>query len=450
VIHPGSDATRQGQPGTLSDFLDGLRITRFHLMVFLICGLVALLDGYDSAISGLTSTSIAKSLGLDVRDFGPVLAAAQFGYMVGGFAGGPIADHIGRKPTLIGATLMFGVLTLATSIAADMTDLVIYRFLTGLGLGAAATCFISLAAEFAPKRVRGLTVAMLLALVPTGGIVGGILASFLLEQGGWRTMYVIGGVAPLGLAILIYLFVPDSLKFLVDRVGVTESVRHILKRLSEDADAPTAFVSEVRSDTARQSVGKLFADGLAPITLAMWVSFLGVWMVMITSLAWLMPLLLQAGLPPSQAALAIAVNNIGGVAGILLAGRLFDGSDKLLINIVAIAVGAAAALGLALVPPSFGAVIGLCLVIGVSFGVAAGGLTALSATVYPTVVRATGVGWSMGMARLGAAFGPLLIGVIVARGGGLGEAFAALAFVALLAAAVLIIPRRSATLRRLD
>jgi len=176
--------------------IDRSQLTVFHYTVFLLCGSVALMDGYDSVAIGVTGASIATSLALDVKTFGPVFSAAQFGFMAGAFFAGPIADKAGRKGVLVSATVLFGVFSLLTILSHGLEALVTYRFVTGVGLGGAATCFVSLASEYAPKRVRGAVVAFLWTLVPAGNVVGGLLASILMPRAGWESVYLIGGELP--------------------------------------------------------------------------------------------------------------------------------------------------------------------------------------------------------------------------------------------------------------
>jgi len=436
------DATADGRHHAggiaVGDYLDGLRITPFHFAIFLICALVALMDGYDSTVIGMTGTSIAASLHLDIKQFGPVFAAAQFGFMIGGFLGGPIADRRGRKRTLVVATLLFGVGAVVTVFATSLLDLIGYRFVTGLGLGAAATCFVSLCSEYAPRRTRGLIVASLWALVPTGSIVAGVLASIVLPRQGWTMMYLIGGAIPLASALLISLIVPESVKFLVNREGNCAHVSAILTRLSPGAELPAEFSAGLDPKIASRPLAYMFARDMVGTTLGLWVSFFCVWLILVTTLAWISPLLQQEGLSAAQASLVIASNSVGGVIGVIAVGRLIDLYDKYLVNIVMLLAGAMAATAFAFLHATFLTAAGFCFAMGLTIGGASGGLTALVAIAYPVSIRSTGVGWAMGMARFGAAMGPLLAGAIIRYNGGRDRAFVAMAACAAIAAIALV------------
>lgn len=129
--------------------------------------------------------------------------------MAGALIAGPTADILGRKAVLVFATAIFGAFSVVTAFSHTFGELVTYRFITGLGLGLAATCFVTLSSEYAPKRMRGMVVAILWTLVPAGNVVGGLIAAVLLPRSGWQSVYIVGGVLPLLLAALMFVMVPE-------------------------------------------------------------------------------------------------------------------------------------------------------------------------------------------------------------------------------------------------
>src|SRR5205823_7405520 len=151
--------------------------------------------------------------------------------MVVAFALGPVADLIGRKGVLLSATLVFGIFTVCTAFASSFTQLLVIRFLTGVGLGGAMPSFISLASEYAPKRLRATLVAILWAGFPLGGAVGGFLASRMLPAYGWQSLFYLGGVLPLVLALLLLFALPESIGFLVDSGAPVERIGRVLRRV---------------------------------------------------------------------------------------------------------------------------------------------------------------------------------------------------------------------------
>ena len=416
-------------------------LTRFHYLVFTLCGLVALMDGYDSVIIGITAPSIAKTLGLDVKTFGPIFAAAQFGFMAGAFVAGPIADRFGRKLTLVAAALLFGVSTALTTRAGVFGELVAYRFVTGLGLGAAATSFVSLAAELAPERVRGTVVAVLWTLVPGGNVVGGLLASVLIPAAGWQSVYLVGGLVPILVGIAIAFVVPESVSFLAGRDPTDRRIGATLARLVPEVNVAGArfVVTSERADGF--GFVQLFNRKHLPTTACIWVSFFCTWLILITTLAWISPLVQQGGLGVSEASLVIACNSGGGVVGALLIGRFIDVYDKHLINVYALFLGALSVGAFGLIAASLPGFAIVGFLMGFFVGGASAGMMALVALSYPTALRSTGVGWGIAVARLGSAVGPIVAGSIMSAGGGRLDVFSAMAACAIVAAAAIYLLR---------
>jgi AAHS family 4-hydroxybenzoate transporter-like MFS transporter len=119
-----------------------------------LCAFVAMLDGMDLQSIGLAAPAISAQLQIAPQAFGVVFSAALAGLALGAFLLGPVADRVGRKRVLVGATFCFGVFALTTAYAGNVPELLAARFLTGVGLGGAMPSFISLASEYVPKARR--------------------------------------------------------------------------------------------------------------------------------------------------------------------------------------------------------------------------------------------------------------------------------------------------------
>ena len=154
-----------------------------------------MLDGLDLQSIGLAAPAMIAQLHIAPQVFGLVFSAALAGLALGAFLLGPLADRVGRKRVLVGATFCFGVFTLATAYADDLPELLACRFLTGLGLGGAMPSFISLASEYVPKARRAAVVSLLWAGFPLGGVIGGVLGSWIIPAYGWQSIFLVGGVA---------------------------------------------------------------------------------------------------------------------------------------------------------------------------------------------------------------------------------------------------------------
>ncbi|MFZ0837006.1 MAG: MFS transporter [Xanthobacteraceae bacterium] len=424
----------------VTDLINDRPISRYQINVFLLCALAALMDGYDSVIIGITAPAIAASLALDVKSFGPVFSAANFGFMIGAFVAGPLADRFGRKSILISSVVIFGLFSLLTPLSNSYGHLVAFRFLTGLGLGGASTTFVSLSTEYAPLRVRATIVTLMWTMLPAGNVVGGFLSSAILPAYGWMPVYYVGGTVPIAIALLMLVLVPESIGFLAIRNAGRLRLSRIVGRIAPDLPQLAGTTYSITEDrVAGVSIRNLFTDGRALMTICFWVVAFCCWLVLITLLAWMVPVLREAGIPISQAPLMIAANSAGAVIGAPIIGRIMDKISPYYVIIIGFLIGAVAvsALGLAVTSVNLFAV--CAFVAGFAFGGASAGLMALIAVSYPTSIRATGVGWAIGVSRFGAVVGPVLAGMILASGWSLHAFFGSMGALALIATLFMVI-----------
>src|SRR6185437_13957031 len=174
------------------------------------CALVSALDGIDTQSIGVAAPFIAEELGVKLAHFGPIFSSALVGATVGAASFGPLADRFGRKTLLIVAVLLIGGFTILTVFANSVPMLMAIRVLAGLGLGGATPCFIALTSEYTPARLRAALVTLMWSAFPLGGLLGGLLNWYLIPHAGWRAIFYIGGVAPLVLAVVLCLYLPES------------------------------------------------------------------------------------------------------------------------------------------------------------------------------------------------------------------------------------------------
>ncbi|HTF52821.1 MAG TPA: MFS transporter [Pseudonocardia sp.] len=380
-----------------------------------LCALVALLDGFDLQIIGLAAPAIAAALHIPVAGLGAVFAAALAGLAVGGIGFAPLADRVGRKPVLVAAVVCFGLFTLATMTAESVPALLVYRFATGLGLGTAVPCAVSLASEFVPARRRATTAGLLFAGFPFGGVLAGLLGSRLLSTTGWHGLFLVGGVAPLVLAVLMVLLLPESPIFLVARGAPVARIARVLAKVAPDlrVDAGTRFVG-VQPRTGRAPVSRLFESGRRGSTLLLWAASFVAFGVLVVNSSWTPTLLAPLGLPVARTALALAVFNAGSVLATAAGGWLLTRFGARRVLPVAFAVAAVGVAGIGVAAPSLAGVAALQVLIGLGLGCASSGVIGLAAVAYPTAIRSTGVGWALGIGRVGSFSGPLLVAALVA------------------------------------
>ena len=427
-------------PVDLADLIDANPMSSLQWRIVFLCMFAAILDGADTFSIGVAAPSIAAKLGMKLPEFGPVFSAAQFGAAAGAFAFGPLADKFGRKLMLTIAVLIFAVFTFATALADTRSSLIAIRFLAGVGLGGATPCFLSLASEFAPARIRASVTTLLWAGFPLGGMIGGFLNSYLLSHFEWPMLFYVGGVLPIVVAVAIAAAVPEAPSFLVGRTGSAGVLAGLAGRiapaLSGQFSAATRFIQrEVKLPGA--PMRHLFKDGRALTTLLLWIPFFLGFGLLVLVVLWSPAILRNAGMTGPNAALVVAFHGLGGFIGMASSGKLLEKFGPYVL-IPALLLGAVSTLLFGTVGTNVVLASVFDGLIGVFIGIAAAGSIGLASWIYPTSIRSTGIGWAMAMGRVGQVAAPLLAGTMLQMGWKVNDMFLALAAAPL--AAALVIP----------
>lgn len=409
-------------------------VGRYQIGIAALCGFVALLDGLDLQIIGLAGPAIIQMFKIEPARMGAVFSAALAGLTVGGLCLGPLSDRFGRRRLLMICTLWFGVFTLATPLADSFAALLVIRFLTGIGLGGAVPSLIALASEYTPPQRRAATVSVLWAGFPLGGVLGGLLGSWLIPTLGWQWLFWIGGVVPLLVVVLQFFVLPESIGYLVYSGAPSDRIAALLKRTIGADVSPNATFILGEERTAGNRIGELFMQGRAVGTILLWISFFVVYLQLVTNSAWTPILLSRVGVPVPSSALALAAYNFGSVIGTSAAGWLVSRYSPMIVLPAAL-VGTVLAYGsIGYAAPDVTMIIILESLVGLFLGCTSSGLIALSAMFYPTPIRSTGVGWALSMGRFGSFVGPLIVGALLAGGWTIPAIFAAIAAPAVIAA----------------
>src|SRR6202790_2077842 len=219
----------------VAEFIDQQPVGGFQIRLLLTCAAVLFLDGFDAQAIGYVAPALAKEWGLTKGALGPVFSAGLFGLMIGALLFGPLADRAGRKKIIILSTLAFGIGALVTALVQDLNTLLAIRFLTGLGLGGAMPNAIAMTSEFNPRRRRATMVMIMFCGFSVGAALGGLLAAALIPHFGWRSVFIVGGVAPLLLVPILVLRLPESVRFLPLTGRANERVARLLGLLSPRA-----------------------------------------------------------------------------------------------------------------------------------------------------------------------------------------------------------------------
>ncbi|MFC3110990.1 MFS transporter [Undibacterium arcticum] len=397
----------------LEAVIDANPVSRFQVTIIVLCTLVAMFDGFDTQSIAFVAPEIAASWHIPPHAFGMVFGAGLFGGLVGAILFGMAGDRFGRRPTLLLAIVLLAVGSLITPLADSIFQLSAIRFATGLGLGGGVPLFVALTAEYAPKRLRTTLVAVMFCGFPMGAVLGGIASAKLIPAFGWPSVFIAGGVLPLLLLPFFVAFAPESVRFFALRKN-RAAIERILRRMN-CADAWNGSLSTTAPE-ASASVVRLFNDGKAVGTFLLWATyFMGLLMTYFLA-SWIPVFARQSGLSIQTAVTAAVTLNLGSVFGCLIVGRLADrfGPAKPIAS--AFALGAVAIASIGQVGTSGPALCALTFVAGALSLGSQMCTTGLCASFYHTSVRATGLGWSLGVGRVGAIVGPVLGGTLLAAG----------------------------------
>jgi len=396
--------------------LDQQPVSRFQLQVMALCAAVVFFDGFDTQVIGNLVPAISSEFQVPRQAMAPVGVAGLVGLMLGALSLGPLADIVGRRIVIIVSTLVFGVMTVATGALADsVTSLVILRFLTGIGLGGAMPNSIAMTAEYGPKRSQATMVMVMFCGFPLGASFAGFISAYLIPAFGWRSVLYLGGMLPILLVPLLMLKLPESIRHLVLHGDRIERIKDILARINP----ALIFVDGARFAISEQHghgvpVRHLFLEGRAVATMLLWIVFFMSLLNIFLINFWLPTLTHDAGISPKLSNIATGLFQGGGVVGVLLLGRLIDkyGSYRMLAPTYLLAGIFIASLGFVVTMPVMlvvsATLAGFCLIGGQT------GANALASTFYPTFIRSTGVGWALGIGRIGSILGPAVGGLLIA------------------------------------
>ncbi|MET3675489.1 MULTISPECIES: MFS transporter [unclassified Pseudomonas] len=399
--------TNVGKSLDVQSFINQQPLSRYQWRVVLLCFLIVFLDGLDTAAMGFIAPALSQEWGIDRASLGPVMSAALIGMVFGALGSGPLADRFGRKGVLVGAVLVFGGFSLASAYATNVDQLLVLRFLTGLGLGAGMPNATTLLSEYTPERLKSLLVTSMFCGFNLGMAGGGFISAKMIPAYGWHSLLVIGGVLPLLLALVLMVWLPESARFLVVRNRGTDKVRQTLSPIAPlvVAEAGSFSVPEQKAVAARNVFALIFSGTYGMGTMLLWLTyFMGLVIVYLLT-SWLPTLMRDSGASMEQAAFIGALFQFGGVLSAVGVGWAMDRfNPHKVIGIFYLLAGVFAyAVGQSLVNITVLAT--LVLVAGMCVNGAQSAMPSLAARFYPTQGRATGVSWMLGIGRFGAILG---------------------------------------------
>jgi len=400
----------------VSDWIDGKNLSRYQASIIVLCALVVLMDGFDMVVITFVAPEIAKLWDVDITSFTPVFAVGLSGLMFGALIFGPLADRIGRKKVIVASAFIFGLFSILTVLSTNLTHLIMFRALTGLGLGGALPNVIALTAEYSPKRLRSTLVSIVFIGVPAGSLIGGFITAGMISSLGWKSPFYMGGILPILLGFILIFALPESIRFHVVKGANYAKAIGILRRIdpAEKLDEKVElFISEQKAEGF--TVKHLFGENRTRNTLLLWVVFFMNLLVMYFLINWMPTVLAAAGFPIEKAIITSCMLQGGGIIGGILASRIGDRGNprKILVRFYILAAVAVAAIGMA-------SNLALLMIVIFISGFSVIGsqfiINGLAASIYPTSVRSTGVGWALGIGRIGSIIGPVVGGTILSFG----------------------------------
>ena len=386
------------------------KLNSFHFLIIGICSFILLCDGFDMMVYGSVLPSLIEEWGLTSSAAGYIGSLTLFGSLIGCLVCGTLGDKLGRKKVIIFGFIIFNLFTLLAGFAQGPLDFGIYRFVAGLGLGGMPPLIIALASEYSPKMSR----SMLIGMVSTGFAVGGMLVAllgiFVIPNLGWQWMFFLGSLPLLTVPLLIK-YLPESLVFLVNK-GEDERVRTILERVNPTYESRMGDKFEVNLTAKGMTVTKLFENQRGVSTVAFWITSFMVLLIVYGLGTWLPKLMVEAGFPLKSSLMFLFSLNLGAIVGQVGGGWLADRLGSKRVIVIMFLIGSLSLVLLGFRSPEL--VMYLLVAIAGACSTGTGCVNNAYASIfYPTIIRSTAIGWSLGIGRFGAVIGPVFGGYLL-------------------------------------
>src|SRR5579871_4566803 len=393
----------QSTVSTTEAALENQQIGGLQMRVVAICTSIQMLDAWDVNSIGVSVPQLTHLWHLPGPAFTGAFLWSSIGILAGALSAGPIGDRWGRKPLLILALLLFGLAALLT----------VCRFLTGLGIGGGFPGAATLTGDYAPQRHRALMIMLSFTGAPIGGFLCAQAAGLLLPTLGWRSIFLIGGVIPLALVAVVALWLPESPRFLARKPTLTPREEALLRRLGISPGQEALAGLDIAGGNP---VALLFSKGYALQTVLMWIIFFCSLMNLFLFVYWMPEVLHLTGMTPAAAAWALSFRELGGICAVLYLGFLIDrfGPERSLAVNYAAGILVIGLIALAALP--YLALVIVIFLSGLTIIGSQTGANAACGKLYPARMRTSGLGWALGIGRLGGIAAPALGGFLLAHG----------------------------------
>jgi benzoate transport len=407
--------------GFVAEVIDDGKVSGQQVLVVALCLLLNMLDGFDITAMAVVASSVSSELSLTPDRLGWIFSFALAGMMAGAMFLAPVSDIIGRRKMIIASAFMVGVAVLLTAQASSLPEFIALRFIAGVGAGAMLASQATLAAEYSPEKYRSLSVAVVTAGYGVGAMMTSVAASYILPEHGWRGMFWFGGGLTIVLGVAALLLIPESLKYLVERrpANTLRRVNHILGKLGRDQLAELPDVGEQEQGDKRGFVAtllSLLSKHNRSTTINLWLAFFLSFAALYFLMSWIPALMEDAGFDPQIGRSAFFLFNLGGVIGIFVLGALSTRFKLTTLIFASLMLAAFGMVVFAMAPSQQNTLLVIIFAVGALQQGGFVGLYSAAAKAYPTEIRSTGIGWTMGLGRFGAVVGPAVAGYLIAAG----------------------------------
>ena len=390
-------------------------MSRFQIAAIALCFVVLLLDGFDALVMSFTGPTISDEWGLSSTSLGILFSSSLVGMAVGAVSLSALADRVGRRPVIVLSLVIVTAGMLASAFAGSLQQLALLRFLTGTGIGAALASVNIIVAEYSSKKWRGLAIGVVQTAYPLGATLGGALAVLLIERSGWEAVFLVGAAGSAVMIPVIMLYLPESLDFLVSR-RTPDALQKINRQLARMGQSELDDYPPVSASPEKTGVGGLLTPAFLRSTVLLWLAFFMVMFCLYFTLNWTPKLLIESGLSTSEGISGGIVLHIGGIIGQLILGFAAGHFDLRRLLMIYYGTAVLAMIGFAFVLGELQLALVVAWLNGFFVLGAITGSYTVTHGVYPTKIRTTGLGWAIGIGRIGAIASPLIAGLMLDRG----------------------------------
>lgn len=400
----------------IDKLIDQAPLSPYQIMILVICFSLNILDGLDVLVISFSAPYISSDLGVSLQQLGVVFSSALFGMTAGAIFISPYTDVYGRRPMVLLSLTLIAIGMFLCAFAQSVWQLSVLRFLAGLGIGSMLSSLVSLVSEYMPERRRNLALSFLQAGYPIGAILAGFAAILLLNNYGWRALFLLSsGLSVLAIPV-VYFLLPESIAFLVKKQPETSLAQ--VNRVLSKIKVPELSVidSSGAGDQVNAGVAVLLKHPIRQSTLMLWLSFFLTFATLYFLLSWVVKLAFDSGLSSDHAIYAGLSLNVGMFLGSVTLGYL---SHRFCLSKVIsgyLIMGGLFTSIYGFISFDILAVLSVAFLLMYFIGGGFTGCYLLAARLYPVEYKTTGVGWAIGAGRLGAILSPMFAGVMLGAG----------------------------------